>query len=242
MKKVQQYLVDIILPFIVIFILCILLSVILYLVTNLSINYDFAIEPTGEKRLDGFIKITGTAISLTGFASIIITIIQSKKSISRELERTTIDLFKEFRNENFHNIRMKAWSVKLKWTDETYRNDLLDFIFSKTINEGQQSKDFREDSKIIFDLFEFYSVLSLYEGNFEIFRKLKYFYYGYWRSFLYSFASEIDERRIESVNKIIQFDSDYLENILMKPCLQRLDRICGFETICQDTEFHLDGG
>jgi Tfp pilus assembly protein PilV len=60
----------------------------------------------------------GVAISVTGFVSIIITIIQSRQSIQQDIQQSSVDLFKELRSEKFIDARRRAWIVKEKWYGE----------------------------------------------------------------------------------------------------------------------------
>lgn len=115
MEKIKTYLKELIYPFTLIILLGVLFSIIIYFLLDFVIDYDILSETDKEKRLDASIKIIGTSISITGFISIIFAIVHSKKNIQREIQKGTIELFKEFNGERFRKVRQEAWVIKEKW-------------------------------------------------------------------------------------------------------------------------------
>ncbi|WP_406684341.1 hypothetical protein N1F78_01020 [Seonamhaeicola sp. MEBiC1930] len=240
MKKFKEYFIDLIYPFVLIILLGILFSIIIYFFIDIFVGYDIFNEPIKEKRLDGTLKIIGTAISITGFISIIVAIIYSKKSIQRDIQKGTIELFQEFNDERFKEIRTKAWVVKEKWEKKkNYRKKFIDHNFHNP--KQKKDEELEEEINVIYKLLEFYLVISTFEENKTILQSLRYFYYGWWRPFLYDISSEIESNR--KINEIIKTSkSDYLDNISYTQSLERLDRICGLEKIPKNTIIHFDGG
>ncbi|WP_299436655.1 hypothetical protein, partial [uncultured Maribacter sp.] len=239
-NRLKSYFIELIYPFILIIILGILLSIAIYFFVDVFVEYDIFSEPNRDKRLDGTLKIIGTAISLTGFISIIVVIIYSKKSIQRDVQKGTIELFQEFNGERFKEIRTKAWVVKEKWENKkNYKSKFLEYNFGK--GEKKENKELTEEINVIYKLLEFYLIISTFEENKSILQSLRYFYYGWWRKFLYEIAAEIEDNR--DINDIVKNGkSDYLDNISYVKNLERLDKICGLENIPKNIAIHNDGG
>ncbi|RYE13480.1 MAG: hypothetical protein EOP45_21125 [Sphingobacteriaceae bacterium] len=106
----------------------------------------------------------------------------------------------------------------------------------KVINENLD-----EDIKVVYQLLEFYLLVSVYEGNQNVLKALRYFYYGWWRHFLYDFAFEIES--VTKTNEILKNGhTDYLQDISYIATLQRLDKLCGLENVPKDIVMHFDGG
>ncbi|WP_339715471.1 hypothetical protein [uncultured Kriegella sp.] len=161
-KKLRLYFLELIGPFILIVLLGILLSIVIYFFVNIFIDYDVFSEPINDKRLDSTLKIMGTAISLTGFISIIVAIIYSKKSIQRDIQKKTIELFREFNGERFKKIRSEAWIVKEKWENKKkYKEKLIEYNFAKS--GKKEDKELADDTKVVYQLLEFYLVISTFE-------------------------------------------------------------------------------
>lgn len=239
-KKLKLYFFELIYPFFLILLLGILFSTVIYFFINVFVEYDILTEPHNNIRLDGTIKIIGTAISLTGFISIIVAIIYSKKSIQRDAQKGAIELFQEFNGKEFKKTRTKAWAVKYKWENEkNYKKKFLNYNFSNAVKKDD--KKLNKEINVVYKLLEFYLVISTYKENKDILQSLRYFYYGWWRPFLYDIANEIENNR-KINNKVQEAKSDYIENIMYTRNLERLDQICGLENIPRDTKIHLDGG
>lgn len=240
MNKLYKYIRDVIYPFLLIIFVGTLLSVIIYYVVYSIVGYNVLADPSQERRLDGISKILGLSISITGFVSIIITIIQSRQSLQRDIQQSSVDLFKELRSEKFIDARRRAWIVKEKWYDEKgYKEKLIKYNFSSRDKVKDEGLD--HDMKVVYQLFEFYLLVSVYEGNEKILKALRYFYYGWWRHFLYDFASEI-EGNTKTNDMLKNPGVHYLQDISYIATLQRLDILCGLECIPRETVLHFDGG
>lgn len=204
------------------------------------VGYDIFKEPDKDKRLDGLIKILGTSISITGFVSIIVTIIQSRKTIQKDLQQSTIDLFKEFRSEKFKNTRDRVWGLMNNWMQtEGFKQKFIDYNFKQDNKKVEEELD--KDIKALYDMLEFYLILSVYEGNENVLKALRYFYYGWYRHFLYDIAKEIESNR--QVNPLLSsYKTSYLSDLSYVSNLERLDRLCGLDKIPKNTIIHFDGG
>lgn len=225
---------------IVIFVVVGLLSFLfLKVYVNYIYGYDYFAEKLGDKRLDGLIKIIGVAISVTGFLSIILTIYYTEIGIRREIEQNSINLFREFRSKDFFEVRKNAWKIKEKWNNHEYQKELIKYLKEDAQVKPQNELDY--EIQTMYDLLEFYCILSHYSGNPESFKKLKYFYYGYWRPLLYSFSNFIDELRKEDISSIIILETDYFKNISYSTSLNKLDEICGFTKYDKNLVFHAKG-
>lgn len=240
MSKIKSYFIELIYPFILIVLLGILFFIIIYWFVDIFVGYNIFNESDKVKRLDATIKILGTSISLTGFISIIVAIIYSKKSIQQDIQKGTIELFQEFNGERFKSIRGEAWKVKEKWYNEkNYRKRFLDYNLN--IADRKTNKELDKDIGVIYELLEFYLIVSSYDGNQQILRSLRYFYYGWWRPFLYDIGGEIEKNR--GINPILfQTKNEYIDNISYVKNLEKLDEICGLQKIAKDIEIHYDGG
>lgn len=239
MNNYKRYVSGFLAPFFAIVLIGILLSYFLYYLINWVLGYDVLLEPSYEKRLDGLVKILGLSISITGFISIVITIIQSRESLQRDIRQSSVDLFKELRNESFINARRRAWLVKEKWyNDKEYKQKLIAYNFS---NRGKNDiEEFNNDIRVVYQLLEFYLLVSVYEGNESNLKALRYFYYGWWRHFLYDFAIEIETN--SRVNYSVDYRTSYFKDISYIATLKRLDKLCSLEKIPHHTMLHFDGG
>lgn len=239
MKTIQQYFRDLFFPFIVLTSFAILFSIIVYVFIDIALGYDVINEPDKAKKLDAIIKILTTSISITGFISVIFAIIYSQKNIQREIQNRTIELFKEFNSNRFKEIRSKAWIIKHKWyNDKNYKNRFLELSYNSTLRKADHEID-REIS-VVYELLEFYLIVSSCEGNESILRGVRYFYYGWWRPFLYDVGSEIEDRR--GICPIVtSIKNDYVDNISYIKNLEKLDKICGLDKIPKDMIIHGDG-
>lgn len=239
-KKVGNYLTQGAPLFLAILLGSILLSIGVYFSMNYVIGFDILLENDYSKKLDSLCKIVGISISLIGFVSIIITINQSRKSIQRDVQQNSVELFKELRNQEFLSARRRAWKVKEKWyNEEGYRYNLIIYNFQK-ISE-QTNPELDQEIKDVYQLLEFYLLVSQYEGNPAVLKSLRYFYYGWWRPFLYDFAYQIENN--SKVNEQIKNEqSSYFEDISYTNTLRRLDQLCGLSKFPENTIFHFDGG
>lgn len=240
MKRLKEYFQTFVYPFTLILLVGLLLTIAIYKCTHWAIGYDILNEVSYEKRLDGIVKILGVSISITGFVSIIVTIIQSRESIKRDIQKNSVDLFKELRNKEFIDARKKAWLVKEKWYNlDGYKQELITHNF--TSNKASINTELDEEIQVVYRLLEFYLLVSIYEGNENVLKALRYFYYGWWRHFLYDFASEI-ENNTKTNNILRESEVEYLHNISYTATLKRLDKLCGLQKIPEETILHFDGG
>jgi|GEM_PF-7077815 len=203
------------------------------------IDYDVLIEPDKEKKLDALIKIIGISISITGFLSIIVTIIQTKKSVQRDIQQTTLHLFKEFNNDLFRDKRSRGWEVMDKWySEESYKQRFLEYNLGETITS--KDEELGKDIRAIYTILEFYLVVSVNGTNKDLLKAVRYFYYGWWRHFLYDIGAELEKlRKVD--NELLRSESDYLKSISYIEHLNKLDKLCGLENIPTATKLHLNG-
>lgn len=240
MKKLKEYLVDLLLPFILMVLLGTFFTYAIHLVLVGLFQYNLFDLLDQEKRVDAFTKIIGVAISLTGFLSIILTIIQSRRNIQREIQKNTIDLFREFRSEKVKQARNRAWAVRDKWyNNETYKAEYLKFNFDNPDNV--ENEQLSNDTNAIYDILEFYLIVSAYDGNKDVIKAFRYFYYGWWRPFLYEVATEIETHR--KCNPLLNtYSPEYIDGVSFTKNLEKLDKMCGFQKIPRYIELHFDGG
>lgn len=238
MKKFRLFVRDIIFPISVIIILGLVMTILLYYIVDRAIGYHILTESNSEKKLEGFVKIIGISISITGFASLIITIIQSRKSEKQTIQESTISLYKEFRSENFKLKRSRAWKVLTKWFDEVgYKESLLSYHLG---NPEEVNQDFNEDINAIHGMLEFYMIISVYSENEESLKALNYFYYGWWRHFLYDYSICVESHRV--INPIVsKYAKSYLYDVSYSSHLIKLDKLCGLSHIPKNTKIHNDG-
>lgn len=231
-------------PFLLIILMGMALSVVFYFVLAGLADYDVLTLRDHEKRLDGITKILGVSIAVTGFVSIIFSIIQSRESIQHSVDESVIELFRDLRSPEFIESRRRAWIIKEKWfqDDGVYKQKFLDYNFStrkEKIKKDQKELD--EDIKAVYQLIEFYLLVSSYKGSVRLMKQLRFFYYGWWRHFLYDFAHEI-ERTTKTSPKLQDPKSTYLRDISYTGTLERLDRLCGFQGMDRTLVLHEDGG
>lgn len=238
-QKTKEHFQDLVYPFILIVLLGILFSIIIYFVTNTIIEYDVLVEPDKDKKLDALIKIIGISISITGFLSIIVTIIQTKKSVQRDIQQTTIHLFKEFNSDSFRDKRTRGWEVMEKWySEDGYKKRFLEYNLGETITT--KDEELGKDIRAIYTLLEFYLVVSVNGTNKDLLKAVRYFYYGWWRHFLYDIGEELENlRKVDNI--LLRRDNDYLKSISYIEHLNKLDKLCGLENIPTETKLHLNG-
>lgn len=240
MTRIKEYLKDLYRPVIVMTSLGLVITIIIHFLSIALFDYNVFLEKDGDKRLDGFLKILGVAISVTGFLSIILTIIESRKNIQREIQKNTVDLFREFRSEKLRKARNDGWEVKKKWFgQEDYKQKYLNHNFNNPTEIPNAELEI--DTHAVYDLLEFYMVLSSSEITQDVLKTFRFFYYGWWRKFLYSIAEEIEKKRKMNL-EVLKNSPAYVESLSFTNNLKKLDKLCGFEGIKPDEELHFDGG
>lgn len=238
-QKTKEHFQDLVYPFILIVLLGALFSIIIYFATNTIIEYDVLVEPDKDKRLDALIKIIGISISITGFLSIIVTIIQTKKSVQRDIQQTTTHLFKEFNSDSFRDKRTRGWGVMEKWySEKDYKKRFLEYNLGETVTT--KDEELGKDIRAIYTLLEFYLVVSVNGSNDDLLKAVRYFYYGWWRHFLYDVGKELENTRKVNTT-LLKRDSNYLKSISYIEHLNKLDKLCGLENIPTDIKIHLNG-
>lgn len=227
-------------PLLTIFLSGILCTILLHYLVVSVIGYNLFEEPDAVKKLDALTKLLTISIAITGFLSIIFTIIHSRKNIQREIKKNSVDLFQIFRSEKIRNARSLGWRVKQKWTNDTsYKQEFLKFLFNNP--DSEPNADLLKETDAIYDLLEFYHLVGNYEGDCEHLKSYRYFYYGWWRRFLYEMAYQIESHR--KVNPLVHVHCpDYLDNISYTKDLQQVDKLCGLENIPIHEDIHLNGG
>ncbi|TYA74930.1 hypothetical protein [Seonamhaeicola marinus] len=241
MKEFKDYLKTLFVPFLLISSIGLLTIVLTHLLLYFLFDYHiFQPEKTTDEKVAEFLNILTPAISIVGFLSIILTIVYTRKSILRELNSGTQELFSLFRSEKNEALRYRAWEVKQKWENEPgYKKKLIDYKYGE--REETKNKKLNKDINSVFEILEFYLMLSNYHDNKQLFKSYRYFYYGWWRKFLYDIGGEIEKSRKCNEN-IRKSHPDYFKAISYTESLKRLDEICGFHDIPIDEEIHYDGG
>jgi hypothetical protein len=236
----KTYLRNFVYPFALIVLVGTFLTIILLFILYHGIGYNLFAEVDPDKRLDSFVKVLGVSISITGFVSIIVTIIQSRQTIQHDIKQRSVDLFRELRNEAFIDARATAWQAKEKWEkDKSYMTRLIDYNFSGR-NDGKD-ETLNKEIKAIYQMMEFYLLVSVYDGNESNLKTLRYFYYGWWRNFLYAFGGEV-EARTKTHECLSKPGITYLGDISYTRSFRRLDKIAGLDGIAEYTRLHDDGG
>ena len=238
MRKTRILIRDVILPISLIVLLGLFMTIMLYFIVDRAVGYHLLNESNSEKKLEGFVKIIGVSISITGFASLIITIIQFRKHQKQTIQESTISLYKEFRGIEFKDTRARAWRAATKWYDEAeYKASLSEYgIGEKTVTNIEYDKDL----KAIYSILEFYMIISVYNEGEEALKALNFFYYGWWRHFLYDFSLVMEESR--SVNPLIhKLAKNYLVDVSYTSHLRKLDKLCGLSKIPITVKIHRNG-
>lgn len=233
--------------FIVVFIFSFLLIVIFL---SYFTHTNFFDSNAFNNKLTDLISLLSLSATISAFTSIYFSINEAKNARSNELKQTTIDLFRELRSERFTKVTTHCWAIKTKWdkNESDYKSKLISSMFSEIENLESDIQITKEQIQAIWDLTGFFTILSLYNDNNDDIKKLNYFYYGWWRKFLYELAELRDDRRIRDTFSFedcrnINFNRNtYVDNVTLKPILQRLDKLCGFENIPESFEFHKSGG
>lgn len=233
------------------------LITILFGIISYWIFYLFA--PNKEK-IEILEKSSQVAVSAAGFLAIIISIKIYRDTDRRQVTQITLSLFEKLRDDKFANIRDRVWEVRRKWnSDENYKIKFEKYAFLKnnsiknvsierelvigdklTIEEEEEKIAFRKDIKDVRDLFEFYSNLVIYEDVPEAFHHFKYFYYGWWRSFLYEIAEMHDKKYIYIENiddNFIDYEL-YKKNMSYVDRLKRLDKMFIFNNLPHKMDLH----
>jgi hypothetical protein len=120
-----------------------------------------------------------------------------------------------------------------------YRQELMDYNFSDRYLV--KSPELDVGIRSVYELLEFYLLISVYDDNKNNLQALRYYYYGWWRQFLYEFANEV-EYRTKIDQGIDEHHPTYRKDISYTSSLERLDRLCGFENLPKNFKIHGDGG
>lgn len=174
---------------------------------------------------------------------------QQEATTQRDLQKSTIDLFRELRNENFRKARDVSWEVRKQWDQDipggAYRTQ---FIISMLDENPYQDDDIcitQEHIDAVYELFAFYTMLGVHQKNEDSLKSLNYFYYAWWRKFLYEIATAYD---VKKTNKITihpdlrnnpDFDQTaFSRNISLTEPLIKLDIICGFQKLSKEIDIY----
>ena len=160
-------------------------------IASLTVLYYLFLDKTSS--FNEWIKIIQASLSVSGFTGIIYSIEIARKSARRSLNADSISLFDKFRDKRFEEIRNKAWNVKEKWDDnkENYREEVIKAYFTKT-KPGSRPHPLHKELFSVFELIEFYNMLSVNKESAALIKSFRYFYFDYWREFLYEIAEILD--------------------------------------------------
>jgi len=206
---------------------------------------------------DILINLLGFSATITAAFSILFVLYQSEENKRKELMQSTIEMFTRLRSNEVRVVRSLAARVRRNWDQNTgnnYRDRFLEAFISETKDSTAEPEITKKQVQAIYDLIGFFATLSLYENNRQYIRKLSYFYYGWWRSFMYEFAVARDRKRVcdvfdekdivertKSRDRRLKIREEYLTNVTLLPVLKRLDRICGFEGFPESLRLHKVG-
>lgn len=231
MKKNKSY-------FLELAVISIIISAVFYtMIDSIFVFIDAIYEsPFKDNHLDRETPIIVISIFSGVFMIITFAIIDNKRRIQEGYKRNLTELFREFDGEKFQKTRNEVWRIKEKWDNKKdYKKHFLEYNFNDY--DRKVDKELEAEISVIYELLDFYRVVSLYKVNKSFFRSLKYFYYDWWRSFLYDIGSEIESKRAKN-DLVPEMENECIKDLSYIKNLEILDKVFGLENIPKDAMVH----